>query len=84
MKDYFLIFFSCFSLLIFGQKQQDSLEIELWQKVDDATNDSLKVHYLIELIKKIEKYDIDRGRKLVHETIRLIDSTKMQQNTGLL
>lgn len=76
MKGYFLTIFLCFSLLIFGQKQQDSLEIELKQKVDDATNDSLKVHYLIELIKKVEKYNIDRGRKLVHETMRLIDSTK--------
>ncbi|WP_299246471.1 tetratricopeptide repeat protein [uncultured Aquimarina sp.] len=74
MKAFFLIFFSLSSLIILSQEQQDSLEIELRQKVNDAANDSLKVQYLFELTKVVEQYSIDQGRDLMNETLQLIDS----------
>ncbi|MDY8138014.1 tetratricopeptide repeat protein [Aquimarina sp. 2201CG5-10] len=73
MKAFFLILFSLSSLIIFSQKSKDSLEIELRQKVNDAANDSLKVHYLFELTKVVEKYSIDQGRDLMNQTLQLID-----------
>ncbi|WP_298545948.1 tetratricopeptide repeat protein [uncultured Aquimarina sp.] len=74
MKAFFLIFFLLSSLIILSQEQQDSLEIELRQKVNDAANDSLKVQYLFELTKVVEQYSIDQGRDLMNETLQLIDS----------
>ncbi len=74
MKLLFFIIFLFFSLFISGQEKQDSLEIELRQKVNDATNDSLKVHYLFELTKVVEMYNIDQGRDLMNQTLQFIDS----------
>ncbi|GAA4279140.1 tetratricopeptide repeat protein [Aquimarina mytili] len=71
------LFFTISLLYLFpvlGQVQQDSLEIELRQKVNDAANDSLKVHYLIELTKEVEKYSIDQGRDLMNQTLQLINN----------
>ncbi|WP_299212140.1 tetratricopeptide repeat protein [uncultured Aquimarina sp.] len=74
MKAFFLIFFLLSSLIILSQEQQDSLEIELRQKVNDAANDSLKVHYLFELTQVVEQYSIDQGRDLMNQTLQFIDS----------
>lgn len=74
MKPLFFILFLFFSFLISGQEKRDSLEVELRQKVQDAANDSLRVHYLFELTKVVEKYNIDQGRGLMNETLQLIDN----------
>ncbi len=74
MRTLFFIVLLLYLLPVFGQVQQDSLEIELRQKVNDAVNDSLKVHYLFELNKVVEKYSIDQGRDLMNQTLRFIDS----------
>ncbi|MBW1297303.1 tetratricopeptide repeat protein [Aquimarina litoralis] len=58
----------------FSQVQKDSLEIELRQKVKDAANDSLKVHYLFELTRIVEKYSVDQGRDLMNQTIQIINN----------
>jgi len=74
MKAFFLIFFLLFSYIVLAQQQQDSLEVELRQKVNDAANDSLKVHYLFELTQVVEQYSIDQGRDLMNQTLQFIDS----------
>ncbi len=76
MRILFFIVALLFLLPVLGQGQQDSLEIELRQKVDNVTNDSLKVHYLLELTKVVEKYNIDQGRDLMNQTLAFIDSIK--------
>ncbi|WP_298902947.1 tetratricopeptide repeat protein [uncultured Psychroserpens sp.] len=70
---FFIIFLFCL-LPVSSQVKQDSLEIELRQKVNDATNDSLKVHYLFELSQIVEQYSIDQGRDLMNRTLQFIDS----------
>ena len=74
MRTLFFIVSVLYLLPVFSQVPQDSLEIELRQKVKDVTNDSLKVHYLFELTKVVEKYSIDQGRDLMNQTLQLIDS----------
>ncbi len=74
MRTLFFIISLLYLLPVLGQVQQDSLEVELRQKVNEATNDSLKVHYLFELTKVVEKYSIDQGRDLMNQTLQFIDS----------
>ncbi|WP_025743941.1 tetratricopeptide repeat protein [Aquimarina pacifica] len=74
MRTLFFIVSLLYLLPVFGQMQQDSLEIELRQKVNEATNDSLKVHYFFELTKVVEKYSIDQGRDLMKQTLQFIDN----------
>ncbi|MEW7291135.1 tetratricopeptide repeat protein [Aquimarina sp. 2304DJ70-9] len=74
MRTLFFIISLLYLLPVLGQVQQDSLEVELRQKVNDAANDSLKVHYLFELTKVVEKYSIDQGRDLMNQTLQFIDS----------
>ncbi|MDH7448119.1 tetratricopeptide repeat protein [Aquimarina sp. 2201CG14-23] len=74
MRTFLIAFFLLFSYIILAQQQQDSLEVELRQKVDDAVNDSLKVHYLFELTKVVEQYSINQGRDLMNQTLQFIDS----------
>ncbi|WP_299886411.1 tetratricopeptide repeat protein [uncultured Lacinutrix sp.] len=72
---FFIIFLFCL-LPVSSQVKQDALEINLREKVAKAPNDSLKVHYLIELTKVVEQYSIDQGRDLMNQTLTFIDSIK--------
>ncbi|CAL2084547.1 tetratricopeptide repeat protein [Tenacibaculum sp. 190524A02b] len=66
------IIFLCYFFSVFSQTKQDSLEINLREKVIKAQNDSLKVYYLIKLTKKVENYDINQGRKLILQALEII------------
>ena len=74
MRIVFIIVFCCYVFLVFTQIQQDSLTIELRAKIAATQNDSLKIQYLIELTNHVQDYDIDQGRKLMHQAMQLIDS----------
>ncbi|WP_299433068.1 tetratricopeptide repeat protein [uncultured Aquimarina sp.] len=74
MRVFLIAFFLLFSYIVLAQQQQDSLEVELRQKVNDAANDSLKVHYLFELTQVVEQYSIDQGRDLMNQTLQFIDN----------
>ncbi|MEW7280963.1 tetratricopeptide repeat protein [Aquimarina sp. 2201CG1-2-11] len=76
MRVLLLMVLLLFLLPVKGQIQQDSLEIDLRHKVDTAANDSLKVHYLIELTRVVEKHNIDQGRDLMNQTLQLIEGIK--------
>ncbi|WP_075343891.1 tetratricopeptide repeat protein [Tenacibaculum agarivorans] len=74
-----IIFFSCF-FPVFSQSKQDSLAIDLREKVANAPNDSLKIHYLIELTRKVEKQNVGEGRSLMKDALQIIKDNSYNSN----
>ncbi|MBA6154918.1 tetratricopeptide repeat protein [Tenacibaculum sp. S7007] len=77
MRLFLLVVFYTVIGTVFGQVPQDSLVIELRGKVENAQNDSVKVHYLIKLTKKVEKSNIGQGRELIMETLGIINDIEI-------
>ncbi|CAL2078499.1 putative TPR_REGION domain-containing protein [Tenacibaculum sp. 190524A02b] len=74
------IIFLCYFFSVFSQIKQDSIETNLREKVAIAQNDSLKIHYIIELNKKVEKRNIDQARVLMNEAFQIIKNNTPSSN----
>ncbi|CAL2080470.1 tetratricopeptide repeat protein [Tenacibaculum sp. 190524A05c] len=80
MRIILLTLFCCYLFPVFSQTKQDSLEIDLKEKVVIAQNDSLKLHYIVELTKKVEKRNVDEARSLMKEALQIIKDNSYNSN----
>lgn len=72
MRVLLVCLFCSYVFASFGQSKQDSVEVKLREHISTVKNDSLKLHYLVELTKKVEKRNVDEGRSLMNEAIETI------------
>jgi len=80
MRFVLLIIFYCYLSPVFSQVKQDSIEIDLREKIATVQNDSLKIHFLIELTKKVEQRNVDEGRNLMNKALQIIKDNSYESN----